>query len=1500
MKKLLSLLLAAGMLVSAYAPAAYALPDSAVPSVALQDAATPENAQPEPAPPDTPVADPAPEVTTSTVEISGPNQAPAYLAATPQAKVSPRAGSGLEERLSFRVTAEDGMDITSNDPFADMPFIVGKSYTFYPLLDDQPLSDTGYTLVAADIYNLSSAYLRVDSFDSASGSFVLTPISASSDTLPLGSLHLALQAADGTQENLFIDCIGQTQANTGRLSFTCDGSPVSTLTATAEQKTFVLSVSGMDLNPDTMEITYSSSVQESVTITPDDTVFGTVTLTVNRPVTSGSTFSATVKDKTSGQILNTASVSLEWYEPIEADTLPDGSTIYFGTKTSDHYDRFYSSDYSQIISTDGQPSTITSTLSVFFGKMADDTTLVYANLPEAYPAASITVESLSDTLTISNITPPAGDTPFTFTYALRVDECTTAQMRATVTVNGQSYTALFTFHVNESIASDTVTVSSSAELTAALRGVSLLPGGTILLESGIYEGDFVAAIPVMITGAQYNGSLPLYDEDTGAILEDATAPVIKGSITATSADVELRGLRFEATDTSNAVAVTDANVVSGCTFTGYDTALVLAESVHSSANLRVQKNAFVDNNVALSLAGTEWMSMIQDNSFLSNGTAIRLESRCYVSNTHSNVYDTAINQGKWSSNFFRGTNGQTVFDDQRNMKDSSLQFNYNYYAYDGTVGAQDALFAENSIHSVFYTTPALTSVSTDVSLTSLAGQGGLDLVAQQQNTTTADTALNVSGDLFDKLQKDTAADNLTLNVWTANERLAAVWDFPQDKLAADTAAQDVNLGVRDTLDADEQAVVDANLPAGTDSQSIHFMHDGALPGTATVEVPLTATGLNSDDLALYYINEDTDKLEPVDTQVTITDGMLSFDIEHCSSYIVAPKQKELTVTWPSSATFTYDGSEKTFVPTLNGVADGDTVEPVYAKGSATSATKAGNYTVTLTGVNNAGYVLAGDAQTTASWTIEKAAATDDMKKASGSMEIGAAGSVELNLPEGAVCGTPVYEGNLLQDLAVENGKLTFTASDELVYGTTCTVTVPVTASDNYLAYDVTVTLTTPERGTPQLSAQPLDRTYNGKAVTADEIPGKTAVYNGQAVAGSWTLEGTAPKDAGSFTVTLRFTPDDTQRYADATLTATGTIAPCPVTVGVQPSGSNRVNQGAPLPTLSLSVTGLPGNETLAVEDAAFDGMPANAETVGNYTITVQQATREALEALPQAGNYAITYVDLTLSILPAETVVLPATDPDYRVEKEPLQGISGNSALNTPEKVQSAMMQVLSTQLEEVSSQNTQLYDVTLYIRTSGTNVWKEAAPENFPTGGYSVTLRYPAGLKDAASYHYTVLHMCHDGTIEQPVATNTETGIQITVHSLSPIAVSWAAVKQEESQTTGSASSTVTATPTPAPGGNTVYYVCTACGYHNWTATEDGYRCDHCGHLESVKQLSGYGNVKGVYEPKTGSTPASGAAASSVVPATSDESHPMVWVVLLIVAGVAFVGLLIYKKRKK
>lgn len=122
---------------------------------------------------------------------------------------------------------------------------------------------------------------------------------------------------------------------------------------------------------------------------------------------------------------------------------------------------------------------------------------------------------------------------------------------------------------------------------------------------------------------------------------------------------------------------------------------------------------------------------------------------------------------------------------------------------------------------------------------------------------------------------------------------------------------------------------------------------------------------------------------------------------------------------------------------------------------------------------------------------------------------------------------------------------------------------------------------------------------------------------------------------------------------------------------------------------------------------------------------------------------------------------------------------------------------------------------------------------------------------------------------------------------------------------TTSGSSSTTTTTTAPSSGAVTPYYTCPACGYHNWTATADGYKCDHCGYVESVKQLTGYGNVKGVYEPKTSTAAAQAAAGTpaaatvtSGVPQTSDDL-PLTGLVVVAVAALLGLGVTVVLKKR-
>ena len=109
---------------------------------------------------------------------------------------------------------------------------------------------------------------------------------------------------------------------------------------------------------------------------------------------------------------------------------------------------------------------------------------------------------------------------------------------------------------------------------------------------------------------------------------------------------------------------------------------------------------------------------------------------------------------------------------------------------------------------------------------------------------------------------------------------------------------------------------------------------------------------------------------------------------------------------------------------------------------------------------------------------------------------------------------------------------------------------------------------------------------------------------------------------------------------------------------------------------------------------------------------------------------------------------------------------------------------------------------------------------------------------------------------------------------------------------TAAETTTTTTSSTTVSSGDAIQYYTCKACGYHNWTATEEGYRCDNCGYIESQKQLAGYGNVKGVYSPKTGT--------ENPIKATgSDMNLTVLVVVALAVAAACGMGVTSKKSRK-
>lgn len=157
-----------------------------------------------------------------------------------------------------------------------------------------------------------------------------------------------------------------------------------------------------------------------------------------------------------------------------------------------------------------------------------------------------------------------------------------------------------------------------------------------------------------------------------------------------------------------------------------------------------------------------------------------------------------------------------------------------------------------------------------------------------------------------------------------------------------------------------------------------------------------------------------------------------------------------------------------------------------------------------------------------------------------------------------------------------------------------------------------------------------------------------------------------------------------------------------------------------------------------------------------------------------------------------------------------------NPNLDTPEKIVHALQNiVLNKKIDGKApvKENIEVYDVVLLHTIDGVN-WTRADAANFPAGGVNVTLPYPAST-NRADYKFLAIHMLADdymdsngvmhyaGDVETPELTLKEDGISMTLHSLSPIALSWNKIESNAGTgSTGSGSGTAVGSTT-SPAGN-------------------------------------------------------------------------------------------------
>lgn len=119
--------------------------------------------------------------------------------------------------------------------------------------------------------------------------------------------------------------------------------------------------------------------------------------------------------------------------------------------------------------------------------------------------------------------------------------------------------------------------------------------------------------------------------------------------------------------------------------------------------------------------------------------------------------------------------------------------------------------------------------------------------------------------------------------------------------------------------------IEGLLEKDAKSLILEFAHSGKFPGTAEIKVSVGTPFTEGEKLYLYYYNPDSKKLEPVQKDIIVVDGYATFELTHCSSYVLTTKEVKEAGSFPAQGEQTSQGNAGDTKNTKQtGVQTGDT------------------------------------------------------------------------------------------------------------------------------------------------------------------------------------------------------------------------------------------------------------------------------------------------------------------------------------------------------------------------------------------------------------------------------------------------------------------------------------------------------------------------------------------------------------------------------------------------
>ena len=337
---------------------------------------------------------------------------------------------------------------------------------------------------------------------------------------------------------------------------------------------------------------------------------------------------------------------------------------------------------------------------------------------------------------------------------------------------------------------------------------------------------------------------------------------------------------------------------------------------------------------------------------------------------------------------------------------------------------------------------------------------------------------------------------------------------------------------------------------------------------------------------------------------------------------------------------------------------------------------------------------------------------------------------------------------------------------------------------------------------------------NGKVRLADiKINGETVQtgynYNTSCTGKGDTLAftGLSTDENGTLTVEIAANANTTSAVQVSFIMVAGTektepeptVTPNPTTKPDPTPAPTTEPTATPEPTAKPTATPAPTTEPTATPEPTVKPTETPAPTV-KPTETPAPTAKPTETPAPTTAPTATPAPTAKPTATPAPTAAPVKTE----VIKEELTADNISQELQdkgftTSEKVKSALKEEIAKE-QPAEDGKTEFYEVTLRIKNEDGTIGEEVTKENFPQEGLEVAFDLPNDIKaeEADNYDFLIAHLKNDGNTELLKPALKDGKLVVTVHSLSPFAVSWKA--KEQPAPTEKPTPVPTEKPTSAP----------------------------------------------------------------------------------------------------